>query len=333
MSVGDDSKNKPKPFKQGQPTDKPKLKEMSEVEAKLAKLEAEVSAKAELNAPLAHANVPEPVAPPAESAAPARPAKASKASAEGAEHSPHVNMIAFWAIALLSIFIANVPYVDLLLTPVTQFVTMIHEGSHALVALLTGGHPTFTIVPDGLGHGGLTKPNGGWLFFSAQAGYLGTAMFGCFLIWLGQFTKYSRHILMGIGSMMLLSTLIFIVPGIFSVTFLSSLLSAMWGIFMGASCIYMGKKLKPFWANLVVLFLAVQTALSSISLAWILIPHALHLAGEGFSDATIMAQYFVLPAVFWAFLWIAMSIAMLYFTLKFTYGKAILNRKNIQKKL
>src|SRR5208283_2452685 len=206
MTTDGSDKNKAKPFKQGQSQAKaqPKLKEASAVEAKLAKLEAEVNARAELvpvppPLPLDNAEV---IAPPA--------AKQKKGKAEGAKHSPHINMAAFWTIAILSILLANAPGINILMTPVNQFVIMIHECSHAIVALLTGGHPAVTIVPDGLGHGGLTQTNGGWLFFSAQAGYLGTALFGCLLIYLGQFPKYSRYILMGIGVMMILSSLIFI---------------------------------------------------------------------------------------------------------------------------
>jgi hypothetical protein len=331
-------KNKPKPFKPDQAEDKakPKLKEMSEVEAKLAKLEAEIVAKGNLPAaaPAASDLVVQAPAPAKSKAGKSSKADVAEArtnaggkSSGGGAHSPHVNMFAFWAIAIISILLANVPGINFLMTPVSQFVIMIHECSHAIVALLTGGHPAVTIVADGMGHGGLTQTNGGWLFFSAQAGYLGTAVFGCLLIYLGQFPKYSRYILMGIGGLMILSSLIFITPAIFSAAFLSGILSMMWGLLMGVACIYMGKKLSPMMANLVLLFLAVQTALNSVSLAWVLVPHALGLAGAGFSDATIMAQYFVIPAVIWALWWIFLSLVMLFFTLKFTYGKAILNRK------
>jgi Peptidase M50B-like len=329
--TGDGSdKNKPKPFKQGQPQDKaqPKLTEAASVEAKLAKLEAEINARAELTPPPVHQNLPEPVAPPK-----AQSKKEVPPTKEKVGHSPHINMAAFWAIAILSILLANAPGVSLLMTPVNQFVIMIHECSHAIVALLTGGHPAVTIVPDGLGHGGITQTNGGWLFFSAQAGYLGTAVFGCLLIWLGQFPKYSRYILMGIGCLMILSSVIFITPAIFSAAFLSGIFSMMWGLVMGVACIYMGKKLSPIMANLVLLFLAVQTALNSVTLAWVLVPHALGMAGSGFSDATIMQTYFFLPAIMWAMWWILLSLVMLFFTLKFTYGKSILNRKKIKKNI
>ncbi len=244
-----------------------------------------------------------------------------------------VNMAAFWTLTVLSILLANAPGVSTVLTPVNQFVTMIHESCHALVALLTGGQPSVTIVDDGMGHSGLTQINGGWLFLSLQAGYLGTAFFGCFLIFLGQFHKYSHYILMAIGSMIILSSLIFITPSIFSfTTWWSGLLSMAWGLAMGFALVIMGLKLKPIWANLVLLFLAVQTALSSITLVWFLLPHSLGLAGRGFSDATVMQQNFLIPAPFWAVSWIILSIGMLLITLRFTFGRAVISKIKIKKR-
>ncbi|MBS2009586.1 MAG: M50 family metallopeptidase [Cyanobacteria bacterium SZAS TMP-1] len=243
-----------------------------------------------------------------------------------------VNMAAFWTLTVLSILLANAPGVRTVLTPVNEFVTMVHETCHAVVALMTGGQPSLTIVDDGMGHAGLTQFNGGFLFLSAQAGYLGTAFFGCFLIFLGQFHKYSRYILMAIGTMIILSSLIFITPSIFSfTTWWSGLLSMAWGLAMGVTLIIMSLKLKPVWANLVLLFLAVQTALSSITLVWFLLPHSLGLAGKGFSDATVMQQYFLIPAPFWAVSWILMSIGMLLLTIRFTYGRAVISRIKIRK--
>ncbi len=41
-------------------------------------------------------------------------------------HSPHINMAAFWTIAILSILLANAPGINILFTPAHQFVIMIH---------------------------------------------------------------------------------------------------------------------------------------------------------------------------------------------------------------
>lgn len=132
---------------------------------------------------------------------------------------------------------------------------------------------------------------------------------------------------------MIVSSVIFMAPGLLSLHFFESIGSLVWGLGMGAFCVYLGKKLQPAWANLVVLFLAVQTALSSLALTWSLFPHSLGLAGGGYSDATLMAKMipFTLP-IFWVFLWVSISILMLFFTLKHTYGAAFM-KKRISKKL
>jgi hypothetical protein len=345
MTSSPDDKTKKKPFKDagGKAGGKgqTRLNEgkasstESELQAKLDRLEAEVKSDLSTAPAVFSAAASASGTPSVYTSSDALPPSSGENSGRSALFKEaHINMAAFWLIAIASILLANAPFVSLLLTPVSQFVVMIHECSHAIVALLTGGHPAVTIVPDGLGHGGITQTNGGWLFFSAQAGYLGTALVGCLLIYLGQFPKYSRFILMGIGALMILCSLIFITPSFFSpVTFVSALFSMMWGLAMGTGCIYMGKKLRPVMANLVLLFLAVQTALNSISLAWILIPHGLGLAGGGWTDATVMQNNFLLPAFFWALLWMAMSLAMVFFTLKISYGSAIFNRKKIKKNL
>lgn len=133
---------------------------------------------------------------------------------------------------------------------------------------------------------------------------------------------------------MILSTLVFILPGLLNpMHFLESVISLFWGFGMGAACFWLGRKLKPAMANLMVLFLAVQTTLSSLSLLWILVPHSLGLAGHGYTDASLMAEIVPLTLpIFWVFWWVSISIIALLFTLKHTYGSAIM-KKRIQKKL
>ena len=134
--------------------------------------------------------------------------------------------------------------------------------------------------------------------------------------------------------MLIVASLIFMVPGLLSAHIFQSIGSLVWGLGMGAFCVYLGKKLQAAWANLVVLFLAVQTALSSLALTWSLFPHSLGLAGGGYSDATLMAEMipFTLP-VFWVLIWIAISVVMLFFTLKHTYGAAFMKKDSTMKQI
>lgn len=238
-----------------------------------------------------------------------------------------INMLAFWLLTLFSLVALNIPELAFLLTPVNQFVVMVHEMGHAIASLLTGGHVDWmTFVSDGAGHGGLTKA-GGFTFITAQAGYLGTTFFGCFLIYLSQYPKLSKYVIYFMGIAIILASIFFVAPGLLAPgMFMQALGSLLWSVLLGAGFIYLGNKLRPVYANLLLLFLAIQTTLNSFSLAWILIPHALGLSGHGTTDATTMQQITFIPAIIWASFWMTISIFALYFTLKATYGSFLLNR-------
>ena len=118
------------------------------------------------------------------------------------------NVWAFWLITILSLFLYNAPIVGLLLSPINTFATMVHELGHAFVCMSTGGSVSgMTIVSDGSGHGGLTFCHGGMPFFYTQAGYLGTAIFGCLLIYFGQYPRFSKAILCLMGATMAIASI------------------------------------------------------------------------------------------------------------------------------
>jgi hypothetical protein len=170
-------------------------------------------------------------------------------------HDPRWNMSVFWLLVFFSVFLSNVPGIHFLLTPVSQFVTMVHEMGHALVTILTGGHVNFmTVVSDGQGHAGLTGSSGGWAFLSS-AGWLYWHHF----FWLPAYLPRSISAIFEIDIVWFRHCydcllIIFMTPGLLSATFFESIGSLVWGLGMGAFCVYLGKKLQPAWANLVVLF-------------------------------------------------------------------------------
>jgi Peptidase M50B-like len=260
----------------------------------------------------------------------------SKMQAKSLALSPSVkgtgksfNVWSFWLLALFSLFLAQVPFINLLFMPVTQFTTMVHELSHALVCLATGGWVTsLTIVSDGAGHGGLTDCRGGLPFLYTQAGYLGTAVFGCFLIFLGQFTKLSKYILVCLGTAVALASLFIVGPGILTSGF-SGFFSFLWGLAMAAGLIYAGVKWKATTANLLLLFLAIQTALNSVVCIMYLVQIYFGFASTNaaFSDATRMTEITGIPAFVWSAFWFLSSLAMVAFTLWHTYGKEIFGKQ------
>ncbi len=251
---------------------------------------------------------------------------ATKQTVSGVDKS---NVWAFGLITVLSLFLYNAPIVGLVLSPINTFATMVHEMSHALVCLATGGYVSgMTIVSDGSGHGGLTFCRGGMPFFYTQAGYLGTAIFGCMLIFLGQYQKISKSILCLIGASIALAS-IFLVGFNLLNTGWQGFFSMAWGLTMAAFLLWAGLKWQARSANLLLLFLAVQTALNSVVSIIYLAQVSLGLTPFGsFSDASSMQQLTQIPAGFWSVIWVFSSLVMLGGTLWWTYGRHLMRKSN-----
>jgi hypothetical protein len=240
------------------------------------------------------------------------------------------NAVGFWVVALVSLLLSHAPGFAWLFAPLNFFTTAVHEMGHAVVCMATGGHVGgMTIVSDGAGHGGLTFCQGGNSFLYTQSGYLGAAVFGCILIALSQYPRISKSILVGIGLAMGAAG-IFLMPATLfqSGMFLQGLASMAWALAMGGFLVFSGVKFKPALANLLLLFLAVQTALNSLTCIGDLITLSFGLAGiHAFSDASNMADMTGIPAFIWSIFWGVSSLVMLGFTLKETYGKRLFSQK------
>jgi len=235
------------------------------------------------------------------------------------------NHWAFWTLVGLSMLLANAPFFGWVLFPVTEFTTMIHELGHAFVCMLTGGTVTgLTIVSDGQGHGGLTNCAGGMPFLYTQAGYLGTAVFGAFLIFICQFRRGAKAALCVIGSCLALASIGLVGANVLH-TGMQGLLSFVCAMLLSVALIWAGTNFKVLgirWsqggANLLLTFLAIQTALNSVTSLFYLTQASL---GEGaWSDATNMQHMTGIPAVVWSVFWAAVSLALVGFAMWRTYG-------------
>ncbi len=225
------------------------------------------------------------------------------------------------ALVILSLFLGHFPVCDLILAPVNTFVTAVHEMGHAVACLATGGNVSgMTIVSDSEGHGGLTFCRGGIPFIYSQAGYLGAALFGCLLIALGRFPRLSKVVLVLIGSAICLASLFLMSGTIFHQgRILEGLGSMFWGLLIGAGFIWGGVKLRLASANLLLLFIAVQTALNALSGVGFLVQQSFGMFPGTWSDASNMAQMTGIPAFIWALFWASSSIVMVGATLWWTY--------------
>lgn len=186
-----------------------------------------------------------------------------------------------------------------------------------------------TIVADGAGHGGLTFCQGGNAFLYDQAGYLGAAVFGCLLILLGQYPRLAKAMLVAVGISIATASFFLMPLSLFQSGMVGQgILSMGWGLAMALVLIGLGIKLKAGLANVVLLFLAVQTALNSVTCIGDLIALALGLGGvHAFSDATNMADMTGIPALCWSIFWGISSIVMVGFTVKETYGRRLISGK------
>ena len=211
-----------------------------------------------------------------------------------------------WLAAAFCLAISLTPWGPIVLYPFTLFTTWIHECSHAVMVVLMGGSvASITIQPD---TSGLTRSlmpaarvaQG----LVASAGYLGASLVGCLLMTATRIEKRARPILWSLGAFMLL-TVIFWMRNPFG---------ALAVMVCGITLCVLARHASGGLFHFVLSVLAIQVALNAVYDIRILF------LVNGPSDAQTMARLFLVPAWFWAGLWMAASVAMLAWTLRVTRG-------------
>jgi hypothetical protein len=213
--------------------------------------------------------------------------------------------------ALLSIALHFIPYANILTYPFRLFVTFIHEGGHALAALLTGNSvQSLSVHFDASGlTETLTAPGGTFSrLFISSAGYLGAILFGALLLWLVRHQVKARFVLIGSAAVVLALTLVFgfLVP----LTNLSlQPFTLLAGVLISAGLLAAARYASPRAAHFLVGFLAVQCVLNAVfdlkTLA------LLSLTSDARTDAGNMAAATGLPAIFWTLIWITLAFLIL----------------------
>lgn len=220
---------------------------------------------------------------------------------------------------LITIGLWFIPYADYLVYPVRLFVTFIHESSHALVALLTGGSvQSLTIFADA---SGVVYSGGqGWFggLLTSSAGYLGTTIFGVLMLLLIRRSYSPRIVLYASGSLIALVTLVFgIVSPVFHIFSLNVPLSGMVftvcaGTFLALALFTLAKFATPKIANFAVAFLAIQCLLNALSdLKTVFFINAPFVGSDISNDAANMTAATGIPAIFWVVIWIVISLVLI----------------------
>ena len=216
------------------------------------------------------------------------------------------------------------PYGNWIVYPIRLFVTFIHESSHALMAVLTGGSvQSLTISADtsGLTYSAPSGLIGGLL--TSSAGYIGTTVFGVLMLYLIRKNFSPNKILTGlgifVGTILLIFTVISPVFSLFSlqVAYSSILFSILAGAILASGLVALGIFADLRIARFAVAFLAVQCLLNAIMDQITLLAINSPFAGSDVgNDAANMANATHLPGIVWVVIWIGISVAMISFGLR-----------------
>lgn len=176
--------------------------------------------------------------------------------------------------------------------PFRVFVVFLHEISHGLAAVLTGGR----IVSIGLSvnEGGVCVTQGGWRFVVLSAGYLGSLLFGALFLLLGGNKRTAPGIIGLIGLFTLGVTLIYV----------RSWFGFVYGLAAAAVFIFVASKLQPAASEMLLAAVGVMSCLYAV---WDIASDALFRSIPS-SDASALAGLTGIPAVVWGVLWIGASV-------------------------
>jgi hypothetical protein len=179
--------------------------------------------------------------------------------------------------------------------PFRLFVVFLHEVSHGLAAVATGG----SIVSIGLGfdEGGVCLTRGGWPLLILNAGYLGSLAWGAVFLLLGGRRTRARSVIGVVGLFTLVVT----------VAYVRTLFGLLYGLGTALVLLGIASRLRPAVSEVL---LAAIGATSCLYAVWDIATDVL-VRHSGQSDAAALARLTGVPALLWGVAWIALSITVL----------------------
>ena len=223
--------------------------------------------------------------------------------------------------AVLSIALWFIPFAEILGYPFRLFVTFIHEGGHAIAALLTGNSvQSLSVAMNGSGE--TYTSQGGVLsqMLVSSAGYIGAMTYGALLLVLIRRAVAARIVLFGSAAVVLTLTIIFgVIKPLLAGAWLSlsglpfTLLA---GVLLSIGLFAVARFASARVATFIVSLLAVQCVLNALldlkTVFFLSSPFAATVP----TDALNMANATGVPALIWATLWIAASVMILIVALR-----------------
>src|SRR6266850_5418991 len=221
----------------------------------------------------------------------------------------------------LSIALWFIPFAEILSYPFRIFVTFIHEGGHALAALVTGNSVQSLSVA--MNASGETYTTQGGMFAQmlvSSAGYLGSMTFGALLLVLIRKAVAARIVLAGSALLILILTTVFglikpMVAGSWSsLTGIPFTFFA--GIALAIGLVAVARFASARVATFVLSLLAVQCILNALldlkTVFFLSSPFAPAVP----TDAVNMANATHIPALVWSVVWIVIAVGILALTMR-----------------
>lgn len=223
------------------------------------------------------------------------------------------------AAAAISVVLWFIPFAEILTYPFRIFVTFIHEGGHAIAALLTGNSvDSLSVAVNASGETYTTQ--GGLLsqMFVSSAGYIGSMAYGALLLILIRRSIAARAVLIGSAGIVLALTLIYglFKPMVSGAAWSGIPFTLMAGSLLTVGLVAVAKFAGARLASFFVSFLAVQLVLNALldlkTVFFLSSPFAPSVP----TDAMNMANATGIPAMFWAVMWISLSLGILWVAMR-----------------
>jgi len=221
--------------------------------------------------------------------------------------------------ATISVVLWFIPYAEFLTYPFRIFVTFIHEGGHALAALLTGNSVASLSVATNAS--GETYTSQGGLISQlliSSAGYLGSMAFGALLLVLIRKAVAARIVLLCCGVFVFALTMIFgLIKPLFWLNAWSGIpFTLLAGTVISVGLVLIARFASARVATFFVSFLAVQCVLNALfdlkTVFFLSSPFGPRIP----TDAVNMAQATGVPPIFWTVIWIALALGILWFAMR-----------------
>lgn len=207
-----------------------------------------------------------------------------------------------WKNILITIIIVAIIYSfwnTWMIFPFKIFTVYMHEVSHGVAAIATGGE--FGKMEINMNEGGHALTRGGNLFLILNAGYLGSLIIGCIILYLSKFRKINWLLI-------LILDVAFIAITLFYVRNLFGVIASVIFIAALTAMIFAPKWLKFYFLRI--------TALTSCCYVFYDIVGDVFTGGSAIGDATRAAKMILMPTYVVGALWLIIAAIMVALTLK-----------------